>query len=68
MLRPRTALLFCLLLLVSSALAFAGSTLADGIRGSIRESYTIILLGALLIAAAIGLRQLTARKRNVAAR
>jgi len=65
MLRPRTALLFFLLLVVSTAVGFAGSPLAAAIKGSAREPFTLILLGAVLIVAAMGLRQVT-RRRNLA--
>ena len=65
MLRPRTALLFFLLLLVSTAVGFAGTPLADAIKGSTREPFALIALGALLIATAVGLRQIN-RRRNLA--
>ena len=64
MFRPRTALLFFLLLLVSAALALAGTRIAAAISDSQRVPYSTVLIGALLIAGAICLRQFITRRRH----
>ncbi len=64
MLRPRTALLFSLLMLAASAEGFAETTFDDVLGYTQREPYALILLGAVLIAGAIGLRHLIMRKRK----
>ena len=62
--RARTALLCSLFMLAASDEGFAETTFSDILGYTQREPYAVILLGAVLIAGAIGLRYLIMRKRK----